>query len=68
MLTVPFFGTVVIDVVMAADEEVITATAEVVVTAEVNAGVAVAGVLATEAAVLDPTAGGVIVTPFSAQS
>lgn len=63
MLIVPFFGTVV---VVATDAVVFTVAA--VVAAEVDAGTEVAGALEAGADVLEPTVGGVIVTPFSAQS
>jgi hypothetical protein len=63
VLIVPFFGAVV---VAATDAVVFTVAA--VVAAEVDAGTEVAGALEAGAAVLEPTVGGVIVTPFSAQS
>lgn len=61
MLIVPFFGAVV---VVVTDAVVITVAAVV----EVDAGTEVAGALEAGAAVLEPKEGGVIVTPFSAQS
>lgn len=64
MLTVPFFGAVV---VVTAGVTAAELPAEVVVTAEVEAGAEVAGALEAGADVLDPIVGGVIVTPFSAQ-
>lgn len=60
MLIVPFFGAVV---VVATDDAVFTGA-----TVDVDAGTEVAGALEAGAAVLEPTVGGVIVTPFSAQS
>jgi hypothetical protein len=64
VLIVPFFGTVVV----VATDDVVFTVATVVAATEVDAGAEVAGALEAGAAVLEPMLGGVIVTPFSAQS
>ena len=62
VLMVPFFGMVVVVIA------VLLAAEALVTTAEVNAGAEVAGALDEAGAAVPDTVGGVIVTPFSAQS